>query len=96
MLSESHLLSERELLSAMGSAARVRVPSTRPGPAPAIARSPALELTRDAVQEALQRTGGNKSQAARALGLSRRAFYRRLESFGLHTAEPVEGHPSDA
>jgi DNA-binding NtrC family response regulator len=96
MLSESHLLSERELLSAMGSAARVPAPSTRSEPGPTIPRAPAPELTRDAVQEALQRAGGNKSEAARTLGLSRRAFYRRLESLGMHTVEPADRHSSDS
>jgi DNA-binding NtrC family response regulator len=41
------------------------------------------ELDRDRVQLVLQRVGGNKSAAARELGVSRRAFYRRLESLGL-------------
>jgi transcriptional regulator of acetoin/glycerol metabolism len=80
MLSESHLLSERELVAAMGAALRSRVPSsvqTRP------AAAPAAEVTPESVREALQQAGGNKSQAARALGLSRRAFYRRLESLGI-------------
>ena len=30
-----------------------------------------------------RQAGGNKAVAARSLGLSRRAFYRRLEQFGL-------------
>ena len=41
------------------------------------------ELNLDTVQGALQRAGGNKSAAARALGVSRRAFYRRLDSLGI-------------
>ena len=32
---------------------------------------------------ALQRTGGNKKAAARMLGVSRRALYRRLERLDL-------------
>ena len=83
MLSESHLLSERELLSAMGSATRSQAAVPRPAPATVAPRAPVPELTREAVQQALQRAGGNKSEAARALGLSRRAFYRRLETFGI-------------
>ena len=47
------------------------------------ARTPSPELDRDTVQGALQRAGGNKSEAARVLGVSRRAFYRRLDSFGI-------------
>jgi two-component system, NtrC family, response regulator HydG len=83
MLSESHLLSERELLAAMGSAARAHAAIARPAPAVVAPRAPTAEVTRDAVQEALQRAGGNKSEAARALGLSRRAFYRRLDAMGM-------------
>ena len=83
MLSETHLLTERELQSAMG-AARAVVPTSRPQPVPQAApRPPSPELNRDTVQGALQRAGGNKSAAARALGVSRRAFYRRLDSLGI-------------
>ena len=82
MLSESHLLSERELLSAMGPSARAPR-STPPVAAPPAPRPPAQEFSREAVLEALQRSAGNKSEAAHALGLSRRAFYRRLESLGI-------------
>jgi transcriptional regulator of acetoin/glycerol metabolism len=35
------------------------------------------------VKKALSRFGGNVSQAAAALGLSRSALYRRLQRFGL-------------
>jgi transcriptional regulator of acetoin/glycerol metabolism len=34
------------------------------------------------VQKAMSRYGGNVSQAARALGVSRSALYRRLEKYG--------------
>jgi transcriptional regulator of acetoin/glycerol metabolism len=34
------------------------------------------------VKKAMDRYGGNVSQAARALGLSRSALYRRLEKHG--------------
>src|SRR5437879_719589 len=44
---------------------------------------PLLEVERQAVVDALRRAKGNKTQAAAALGLSRGAFYRRLERFGL-------------
>ena len=77
MLSESHVLSERELISAMGAAARPQAP-----PPPA-SRPPAPDVDRAKVEDALQQAGGNKSEAARMLGLSRRAFYRRLESLGI-------------
>ena len=35
------------------------------------------------VRKALQRSQGNVSQAAEALGLSRGALYRRMEKYGL-------------
>jgi DNA-binding NtrC family response regulator len=41
------------------------------------------EVERLLVQKALARVGGNVTEAARALGLSRSAMYRRLERFGL-------------
>jgi transcriptional regulator with GAF, ATPase, and Fis domain len=44
---------------------------------------PLLEVEKQAVVGALRRAKGNKTQAAAALGLSRGAFYRRLERFGL-------------
>jgi transcriptional regulator of acetoin/glycerol metabolism len=34
------------------------------------------------VRKAMERFGGNVSQAARALGVSRSALYRRLEKYG--------------
>lgn len=41
------------------------------------------EVEKVLVQKALARAGGNVSDAARALGLSRSAMYRRLERYGL-------------
>jgi transcriptional regulator of acetoin/glycerol metabolism len=35
------------------------------------------------IRKALVRTGHNVSEAAKALGLSRSAMYRRLERYGL-------------
>jgi transcriptional regulator with PAS, ATPase and Fis domain len=35
------------------------------------------------IRKALARAGGNVSQAAEALGLSRGALYRRIEKYGL-------------
>lgn len=41
------------------------------------------ELQIDAVRDALHRCGGNVSEAARQLGISRQALYRRIEKFKL-------------
>ena len=83
MLSEGRILSEREVLAALG--------GTRPAAAPApTAESTAPEpeeimpeVDRNAIELALQQVGGNRSAAARKLGISRRALYRRLDTFGL-------------
>jgi DNA-binding NtrC family response regulator len=44
-------------------------------------------LERQHIMKVIAETGGNKARAARQLGLSRRALYRRLERHGL--AEPI-------
>jgi two-component system response regulator HydG len=83
MLSEGRMLSEREVLTALG--------GVRPAPLAAPANgSPAHEqeevmpeLDRSTIEQALQQVGGNRSAAARKLGISRRALYRRLDTFGL-------------
>ena len=41
------------------------------------------EIERLLIQKSLTRFGGNASQAAQALGLSRSTFYRRLQQYGL-------------
>jgi two-component system response regulator AtoC len=41
------------------------------------------DAEREAVTKALQRAGGNRSQAARVLGVSRRTLYNKLAEFGL-------------
>jgi transcriptional regulator of acetoin/glycerol metabolism len=41
------------------------------------------DVERVLIQKALERAGGNVTTAARALGLSRSAMYRRLQQYGL-------------
>ena len=38
-----------------------------------------------AIQQALEQAGGNKTEAARLLGMSRRTIYRKLEKLGIET-----------
>jgi transcriptional regulator of acetoin/glycerol metabolism len=59
--------------------------STPAGRSPAAALSDtSLEtLEREAIRQALARHDGNVSLAAKALGLSRSALYRRLQRYGL-------------
>jgi two-component system response regulator HydG len=83
MLTVSQLLSDQDVRSAFGAVGRpaADVPQSMPPAGPKAPPHP--ELDRQQVQQALQRAGGNKSAAARALGVSRRALYRRLDEFGL-------------
>ena len=76
MLAEGDFISERELSGTFWNAA----PVTPAAGHPAATRP---DVDRERILAALEQAGGNKAVAARLLGLSRRAFYRRLEQFGL-------------
>ncbi len=76
---------ERAVLMAQGEMVRSVDLSLRSG-APASGRLEEMtleEVERLLIQKALSRFDGNVSQAAKALGLSRSALYRRLSSYGL-------------
>src|SRR5262245_19373889 len=51
-------------------------------------------LEKELILQALERAAGNKSAAARLLGLTRRTLYSRMEKHGLRT--PGEGDEGDA
>ena len=53
------------------------------GPAVALSDTSLETLEREAIRQALARHDGNVSLAAKALGLSRSALYRRLQRYGL-------------
>jgi two-component system response regulator HydG len=81
MMTEGRILTERELQGAgtpfddngPWRTERVDVPP----------KVIAADLQRDEIERALHSARGNKAAAARALGISRRAFYRRLEALGI-------------
>jgi two-component system, NtrC family, response regulator HydG len=84
MASESRLLTERDVLTALSGHHGPTAAAAAAVPAPPRSNGAAQpEVTRDQVEQALQQVGGNRSQAARRLGISRRALYRRLDTFGL-------------
>jgi len=41
------------------------------------------DIERQAIQETLKLTGGNKAETAKRLGISRRALYDKIEKYGL-------------
>jgi two-component system response regulator HydG len=84
MASDSRLLTERDVLTALnGHKGTASAAALAPPPANGAGQPHQPDMTRDQVEHALQRVGGNRSQAARLLGISRRALYRRLDTFGL-------------
>jgi two-component system response regulator HydG len=76
MLADGEFITERELSGSFWTSSPVGLGG------PAFVPKP--DVDRDGILSALDRAGGNKAVAARMVGLSRRAFYRRLEQFGLH------------
>jgi len=85
ILVDGDSISERELAVTMPDV--LAAPPARPGHT---AAAPAAEdkdllvtVEREHIQRALVRAGGNKKAAAKMLGLSRRALYRRLERLDL-------------
>lgn len=56
---------------------------TTPEPPGSTVREPGDEVERASIEQALRETGGVVSRAAARLGLSRQAFYRRMERLGL-------------
>ena len=76
---------ERAVLMATGDRVRARdLGLQQPAPvANSLEDLPLEDVERVLIHKALARYGGNVSQAAHALGLSRSALYRRLEKHGL-------------
>jgi two-component system response regulator HydG len=78
LLCEGHLLTEGELSRSL---------TERPAALPVAGEEPAGPPPgRDEVRQALDDTAGNKSLAARRLGISRRALYRLIDKYAAATA----------
>jgi two-component system response regulator HydG len=100
MLSDGTLLSERELAGAFGPeqvaqsfiiappvVPKPREASLANGPAPAALE----EVEREHILDVLRQVSGNRMAAAKLLGISRRALYRRLERHNLAAEAPSPG-----
>jgi DNA-binding NtrC family response regulator len=61
--------------------------------APAGAERTLAEVERDHILRVLEASGGNKTLAARTLGIPRRTLYRRLEEYGAEAPGPGRGEP---
>ena len=100
MLSDGTLVSERELAGALRAGAGRQQPERRlacraegarrsrsAGGAPA----PLEGIERDHILDVLRQVNGNRMAAAKLLGISRRALYRRLERHNLADEAPSPG-----
>jgi two-component system response regulator HydG len=86
ILADGEFIAERELAVSMPPPHLAVTPLAAAAPTAAAASPDAdllVNVERDHIQRALVRAGGNKKAAAKMLGLSRRALYRRLERLDL-------------
>jgi two-component system response regulator HydG len=83
ILAEGTMISERELAGAIGAEHATAAPRPRAGDAVQARRgeAPAAleQLEREHIVDVLRQVNGNRMAAAKVLGISRRALYRRLE-----------------
>jgi DNA-binding NtrC family response regulator len=64
--------------------------TTRQARGPANLAAVVEQVERDLIQAALDRTGGNISEAARSLGLTRRGLYLKLRRLGFDSRAEVD------
>jgi len=98
-LADSHKLKAEDILPAtwgdeppsslpMESAPPPGFMPAAPAPAPSATTAIRLvDLERQAIAEALRRTGGSRRQAAKMLGIGEATLYRKLKDYGLREAE---------
>ena len=80
MLADGSLLTEREINASLGPSAHSARAALDASPAPAAPPSSALhDVERGHIVDVLRRVNGNRMAAAKVLGISRRALYRRLD-----------------
>ena len=86
ILADGDFITERELAVSMPTTSTPSWDRSIPQASGAVSQQEAdllVNVEREHIQRALARAGGNKKAAAKMLGLSRRALYRRLERLDL-------------
>jgi two-component system response regulator HydG len=53
--------------------------------------TPLADVEREMILRTLDEVGGNKTTAAKILGIGARTLYRKLEQYGVHTRNPADG-----
>ena len=80
MLADGNLLTEREIDASLGPSGRSSRRSPDAASTPATPTLSALQdIERGHIVDVLRRVNGNRMAAAKVLGISRRALYRRLD-----------------
>ncbi len=90
ILADGDFITEREVAASMPAAC-----DDEAGVETATRSDLLVNVERDHIQRALARAGGNKKAAAKMLGLSRRALYRRLERLDLSATISRRREPLD-
>jgi DNA-binding NtrC family response regulator len=62
---------------------RTDISPSSPEPIPLPASRTLEEIERDAIRDALARTGGNKTQASKLLGIGLRTLHRKVKEYGI-------------
>ncbi len=83
LMSDSNLLEAADLERVMPAA--TAAPEPPPPAAPGGMAGAVALAERRAILDALEKSRGNKAQAARALGISRAALYEKIAALGVHT-----------
>ena len=83
ILADGDFITERDVSNTMPSVPVLPRQALDYTPAPHADSELLVTVERDHIQRALARAGGNKKAAAKMLGVSRRALYRRLERLDL-------------
>jgi len=83
ILADGDFITERELMVSLPVWTPAAPAAPEPVRAPRVPPERLADVERDHIQRALERASGNKKAAAKMLGLSRRALYRRLERLDL-------------
>jgi len=97
ILADGDFITEADLLAIMRHAPASASASASASAVSRIAKSPAdlpaplSTIEREHIVRALEQVQGNKAEAARLLGVSRRALYRQLERHGLHQSARAVG-----
>ena len=89
MLADGNIISERELAGAFGPEGSGGAWRTRAFASPSGIFAPLQEIEREHIVDVLRQVNGNRMAAAKLLGISRRALYRRLDRHRISEEQPL-------